>query len=118
MFFRIEEDTPVFNQEKEEFFPKGLTAGSETTYEINVEMDSIGNFNVHSTTSVKNRSTDAWSHLLFYFIPNMFTKENSPHLENPSTVKIERVNINGNPTTFQLEKDTLNIYFRGRIAAK
>ena len=72
-------------------------------------MDSLANFKVHSKISVKNLSADKWNYLSFYFVPNMFTEENSPHLENPSAVKIESVNINGNPSTFQLKKDTLNI---------
>ena len=115
--FRTEKDTPVFNQEKEEFSPKGLAAGSETHYEIHLEMDSLANFKVHSKISVKNLSADKWNYLLFYFVPNMFTEENSPNLENPSAVKIESVTINGNPSTFQLKKDTLNIILKEELPA-
>lgn len=93
---------------KEEFSPKGLSPGSDSEYDINMEMDAEGNFKIHSTTSIKNISTDEWEQLTFYFIPNMFTETNS-YLEQSSTVKVESINLDGKTVKFNLEKDTLTV---------
>ncbi|MEF2098386.1 M1 family metallopeptidase [Bacillus sp. CFBP9009] len=100
--------TSTVKQGKEEFSPKGLSPGSESEYDINIEMDVEGNFKIHSTTSIKNISTDKWVQLVFYFIPNMFTETNS-YLEKPSTVKVESINLDGKTVKFNLEKDTLTV---------
>ncbi|MDM5222923.1 M1 family metallopeptidase [Peribacillus sp. NJ11] len=100
--------TSTVKQGKEEFSPKGLSPGSESEYDINMEMDVEGNFKIHSTTSIKNISTDKWEQLVFYFIPNMFTETNS-YLEKPSTVKVESINLDGKTVKFNLEKDTLTV---------
>ncbi|MDM5212561.1 M1 family metallopeptidase [Peribacillus sp. NJ4] len=99
--------TSTVKQGKEEFSPKGLSPGSESEYDINMEMDVEGNFKIHSTTSIKNISTDKWEQLVFY-IPNMFTETNS-YLEKPSTVKVESINLDGKTVKFNLEKDTLTV---------
>ncbi|WP_148359574.1 M1 family metallopeptidase [Peribacillus simplex] len=100
--------TSTIKQDKEEFSPKGLSPGSESEYDINMEMDVEGNFKIHSTTSIKNISTDKWEQLMFYFIPNMFTETNS-YLEKPSTVKVESINLDGKTVKFNLEKDMLTV---------
>ena len=100
--------TSTVKQGKGEFSPKGLSPGSESEYDINMEMDVEGNFKIHSTTSIKNISTDKWEQLVFYFIPNMFTENNS-YLEKPSTVKVESINLDGKTVKFNLEKDTLTV---------
>lgn len=100
--------TSTLKQDKEGFSPKGLSPGSESEYDINMEMDVEGNFKIHSTTSIKNISTDKWEQLIFYFIPNMFTETNS-YLEKPSTVKVESINLDGKTVKFNLEKDTLTV---------
>ncbi|MFF2288528.1 M1 family metallopeptidase [Peribacillus butanolivorans] len=100
--------TSTVKQGKEEFSPKGLSPGSESEYDINMEMDVEGNFKIHSTTSIKNISTDKWEQLIFYFIPNMFTETNS-YLEKPSTVKVESIILDGKTVKFNLEKDTLTV---------
>ncbi|MGE1103828.1 M1 family metallopeptidase [Peribacillus simplex] len=100
--------TSTVKQGKGEFSPKGLSPGSESEYDINMEMDVEGNFKIHSTTSIKNISTDKWEKLVFYFIPNMFTENNS-YLEKPSTVKVESINLDGKTVKFNLEKDTLTV---------
>lgn len=100
--------TSTVKQGNREFLPKGLSPGNESEYDINMEMDVEGNFKIHSTTSIKNISTDKWEQLMFYFIPNMFTETNS-YLEKPSTVKVESINLNGKKVKFNLEKDTLTV---------
>lgn len=101
-------DNPTYKEVKD-FSPKSLNPGSEAKYEITLEMNSISKFKIHSKTFIKNVSVDKWAQLVFYFIPNMFTKENSPHLAYPSTVKIESIKLNGKIATFNLEKDTLSV---------
>ena len=100
--------TPTLKQDKEVFSPNGLSPGSESEYDINMEMDVDGTFKIHSITSIKNISTDKWEQLIFYFNPNMFTETNS-YLEKPSTVKVKSVTLDGKTEKFTLEKDTLTV---------
>ncbi|MBE1554380.1 hypothetical protein [Sporosarcina limicola] len=72
-------------------------------------MNKDGKFQLKSTVVIKNLSMDQWEHLIFYFIPNMFTKSVSPQLEHPSIVDFHSISINGEKADYTLEKDTLNI---------
>lgn len=92
-----------------EFIPKSKPAGSEAKYKISLEMDEKGKFRVNSTSKIKNISTDHWKELVFYFIPNIFTKPNSPQLATPSYVSIKSIKVDGEKVKFNLEKDTLKI---------
>ena len=76
-----------------EFIPKSKPAGSEAKYKICLEMDEKGKFRVNSTSKIKNISTDHWKELVFYFIPNIFTKPNSPQLATPSYVSIKSIKV-------------------------
>ncbi|MCI0768312.1 hypothetical protein [Bacillus sp. TL12] len=72
-------------------------------------MNQEGRFHLVSTVTIKNISKDSWGNLVFYFIPNMFTKGNSPQLEHPSTVQFDKVAVDGEIVDFKLDKDILNI---------
>ncbi|MFS0782008.1 M1 family metallopeptidase [Bacillus sp. 1P06AnD] len=104
-------DTPT-RKEVNHFSPENVNPGSEAKYEITLDMDQKNIFKARSTTYIKNISVDKWSKLVFYFIPNMFTKENSPQLKNPSTVKMESIKLNGKTATFTLEKDTISVLLK------
>ncbi|MCR8854106.1 hypothetical protein [Lysinibacillus fusiformis] len=81
-------------------------------------MDNDGKFHLESTILVKNLSTDDWEQLVFYFIPNMFTKAVSPELEQPSTVAFHNITIDGKTATYTTEKDTLNIQLQEKLTLK
>lgn len=106
--------TSTLKQNKEGFLPKGLSAGSESEYDITMEMDDEGKFKIQSSISIKNNSPDKWEQLMFYFIPNIFTESNS-QLEKPSTVKIERITLNGKIVNFNLKKDMLTVPLKQRL---
>lgn len=101
--------------DKPYYTPEVLSPGNESQYVMNLEMNSQGSFKVDSTTNIKNTSADRWSQVLFYFIPNMFTEENSPSLDNPAVVDIETVKVNGANASFTLEKDTLSVQLESEL---
>ncbi|MGE8081480.1 M1 family metallopeptidase [Peribacillus loiseleuriae] len=103
------ESTNAEKVNKVEFIPKGISPGNFSEYDIKLTMTPDGEFQLKSTVLIKNISKDNWENLIFYFIPNMFTKSVSPHLEHPSAVNFHRVSINGEKVNFILERDTLNI---------
>lgn len=70
-------------------------------------MDSEGLFNIKSTSYITNISDSEWNEIIFYFIPNIFTKENTPNLKNASLVNIENISVDGTTVEFDLDKDTL-----------
>ncbi len=96
------------NENKPPFTPTVLSAGNENQYSIDLEMNEQGIFQIDSTVTVKNTSDDQWNQVVFYFIPNMFTKENS-YLETPSIVDITSIKVNGTSASFTLEEDTLTV---------
>lgn len=101
--------TPIEATQKSKFQPKNVPAGSDSLYEMNLTLNQEGMFHLGSSVTIKNTSGDSWENLVFYFIPNLFTKERSSHLEHPATIQFNEVTINGETSTFELEEDTLTI---------
>ncbi|WP_188048493.1 M1 family metallopeptidase [Bacillus sp. CH30_1T] len=101
------------------FSPKSVTAGNDTIYDINLKMSSVGEFEVDAKMNIKNTSKDAWNELIFYFIPNIFTEQTlnkiSHPLDNPGTLSVEEVAINGEKVEYDLEKDTLRVPLKSRL---
>lgn len=83
-------------------------------------MSKDGVFNVQTRIDVKNTSEDSWNELVLYFLPNIFTekvsKEISYPLPSPGTVKIKDVRIGDEKSVFTLDKDTLRIQLKRRLA--
>ncbi|MDP4085010.1 MAG: M1 family metallopeptidase, partial [Bacillota bacterium] len=100
---------------KKAFSPRGLPSGNHSKYDISLTMNTEGRFHLESKILIKNLSDDKWNNLIFYFIPNMFTKNNSPQLEFPSIVQFDKVAVNGKIVDFSLEKDTLNIPLASKL---
>jgi len=101
--------------DKPHYTPEVLSAGNESQYVIDLEMIDQGSFKIDSTINIKNTSADQWSQVLFYFIPNMFTKESSPSLDNPAVVDIETIKVNGSNASYTLNKDTLSIQLENEL---
>lgn len=93
----------------EKFLPESKPSGHESEYIIDLKLNSNGKLQIHTTVNIINTSSDTWNSMIFYFIPNMFTKENSPELSKPATHDFHRVSINGNMSDFHLMLDTLTI---------
>ena len=106
------------SQDEPKFTPEVLNAGNESQYEIDFKMNEQGRFKVDSTVKIKNTSDDPWSQVVFYFIPNMFTEENSPNLRKPAIVEIETVKVNGKNASYTLNKDTLSVQLEKELRPK
>lgn len=96
-------------EEKQQFIPEVLSPGNKSNYELNLKMDTQGKFYIHSKINIENISEDDWGELVFYFIPNMFTQENSPSIKDPAIVEIESVKVNGTKASFNMKKDTFTV---------
>jgi hypothetical protein len=110
-----EESTITKKVNGEEFIPKEISPGNFSEYDIKLTMGNDGKFQLESTVAIKNLSTDDWEQLIFYFIPNMFTKSVSPELEDPSTVDFHSISIDGKKADYTLEKDTLSIQLMEKL---
>ncbi|PID21561.1 hypothetical protein CSV61_07605 [Sporosarcina sp. P3] len=97
----------------EDFSPQTLPSGNENRYDIDLKMDSDGKFQVESTVEIKNTSEDTWKELVFYFIPNIFTKESSEQLGNTldtsATLQVHDILVEGKTSGFTLTNDTITI---------
>jgi hypothetical protein len=91
------------------FNPHELPAGSQSNYNMKLSMDTNGLFSADISIDILNVSNEKWDELKLYFIPNMFTSENSPQLNTPSEIGIESVKIDNQDASYSLEKDTINI---------
>jgi hypothetical protein len=92
--------------------------GTDSVYKIKLKMNQEKKFKVTAQIDIKNTSNSSWENLKLYFIPNVFTKENSPSLEKPSEVKITALHINNIPSTYTLKKDTLEIPLNSKVKVK
>lgn len=113
----IQKDDPevdnLANDTTENFTPQSIPSGTDSQYDIHLTMNSDGAFQVESTVNIKNTSNDAWSDLVFYFIPNIFTEETSEllnhSLDEPAEVNLHHVEVAGKSMAYDLEQDTLTI---------
>lgn len=96
-----------------DFKTQTLSSGNKAQYDIHLKMNSDGEFQLDTTVKTTNISEDPWKELVFYFIPNIFTKDTSEHsdifLEEPATVEINSITVEDRPVEFSLDKDTLTI---------
>lgn len=108
--------------EKPTFVPNNIPSGSNAAYDIHLNLNTDGRFQVDVKVNVENTSEDTWNELVFYFIPNIFTEktqaEFSRSLATPATVDIQQVVIGGKRVEFTLEKDTLRIPLKSVLASK
>jgi len=98
------------------FNPREVPAGSQSNYNMKLSMDSNGLFSADISIDILNVSNEKWDELKLYFIPNMFTSENSPQLNTPSEVRIESVQIDNKDSSYSLEKDTIYIPLRTSVS--
>jgi len=101
-----------------EFDPEEVPQGSESKYDILLKMDDDELFTINSSINVKNISNESWATIPLYFIPNMFTKTNSPSLSKPATLNIEKVILDRKNIEYSLKKDTLLIPLNRKVAPK
>lgn len=96
-----------------EFSPKTMPSGNENQYDIHLKMDEDGNFQIETTVEIKNTSEDAWQELIFYFTPNIFTKESleqlGQSLDALATLKVHDILVENKSSKYALDKDTLKI---------
>ncbi|MER2120304.1 MAG: M1 family metallopeptidase [Solibacillus sp.] len=98
------------------FNPHEEPAGSQSNYDMKLSMDNNGLFSADISINILNVSNEKWDELKLYFIPNMFTSENSPQLNTPSEVRIESVKIENQDASYSLEKDTINIPLKTSVS--
>jgi aminopeptidase N len=97
------------NNKEQPFVAKEISPGSKSIYHLSLKMGEDEAFKVEAGIDITNVSDDNWGKLVMYFIPNMFTKENAPELENPASVHIQSLHVNGRTSDYSLEKDTLTL---------
>ncbi|MFJ7733164.1 M1 family metallopeptidase [Lysinibacillus sp. NPDC097231] len=98
------------------FNPQEIPSGSQSNYNMKLSMDTNGLFSAEISIDILNVSNEKWDELKLYFIPNMFTSENSPQLNTPSEIGIESVKIDNQDASYLLEKDIINIPLRTLVS--
>lgn len=105
---------------EQSFTPKTVTAGNHASYDLNIVMSEKEEFEVIAKVNVQNKSEDNWSELVFYFIPNIFTKKTLDSLgqsfAHPGKVTINTVEIDGETVDYSLEQDTLKIDLNNELS--
>lgn len=94
------------------FSPKGVPAGSNTTYNINLKMNSSEMFEVEADIGIINDSKDTWNELIFYLIPNIFTEKGT------GTLNIREIKIGGEKAKYALNEDNLKIQLESGLVSK
>ena len=93
-----------------EFSPEYIVSGSQSEYDIELQMNKEGQFTAKATIKVSNSSTDSWDKLIFYMIPNVFTIEGHPQTyREDARLDLKEVLIDGQSNPYTLEWDTLSI---------
>ncbi|MEJ8548722.1 FtsX-like permease family protein [Brevibacillus borstelensis] len=99
------------------FAPRPVPQGSKASYQLSFRMDKSGRFAADAAIQVENLSGDYWDQLMFYFIPNVFTKQNKPEaVKGTADVKIDKVELDQQQAAYQLSSDTLAIPLDKKMA--
>ncbi len=97
----------------------GVKNDNKATYDLKLEMANDGVFATTANIQVKNKSKQEWDELVFYFIPNVFTKGHSfTSVKGYSEIKMKQITVNGQKVAYQLEDDTLKVILPNSIKAK
>ena len=93
------------------FSPKGVSAGSNTTYNIDLKMNHSEVFEVEANIDIVNDSKDTWNELVFYLIPNIFS------WEAPQALKIREIKLAGEKVEYTLNEDTLKVQLESGLVS-
>lgn len=92
----------------DDFESETIPSNTEVTYDLDVEMEEEGNFQLDTRATIENTSDDAWKELVFYVIPNAFTEENKPdEVGGANELDMQSVQVDGENVPYSLENDTL-----------
>ncbi|WP_129692253.1 M1 family metallopeptidase [Gottfriedia acidiceleris] len=94
---------------KENFKLISKSPGVNTVYNLSLKMKKDETFDVQAFIDITNTSKDKLNSVELYFIPNMFTKENSPTLQHPSKIRIQSIRVNDIHSPYNLVEDQLTI---------
>ncbi|ANU13255.1 Aminopeptidase N [Planococcus halocryophilus Or1] len=83
----------------------------ETTnavYDISINMDKENDFQVQTMIDVTNDSTDAWSDIGFYLVPNaMNAEETQAYEDDRAQIEISSITVDGKEVSYTLENNGL-----------
>lgn len=91
-----------------DFTPKAIQNESQAVYDLNLKMEKNGDFQIVSKAAVKNLSQQGWSEIPFYFIPNVFSKENHPVKQAGDITKLS-ITVNKKKADYQLGRDQIQV---------
>lgn len=95
-------------EELSSFKVNPISNGNKASYHLDTNLDTLGTFSNKAEIKIKNISEKEWQELVFYFIPNAFTKENKPtHIKGESEVSIQSVKVEDKEVAHGLDVDTL-----------
>ncbi|WP_286231253.1 ABC transporter permease subunit [Neobacillus mesonae] len=97
----------------------GVKNYSRAAYYLNLKMGHEGKFTTNAKITVTNESDNKWEDLVFYFIPNAFTKGHSiKSVKGFSVVDIKEIKVNGEKADFSLNHDTLRILLNKKMESR
>lgn len=116
-FLIFQRDITISSNNKEQpFVSKEVLPGSKSSYNLSLKLDKDEKVSVEAKIDITNISKEKWDRLVLYFIPNIFTEENSPSLDHPASVNIKDIKLNGTTSNYSLEKDTLTLPLKTQLS--
>lgn len=115
-YFISERYLTTFTSTENNFVANEISPGSKSTYKLSLKLNENETVNVEAEIRITNISDEKWDKLVMYFIPNIFTKENSPALEQPASIDIHSLKLDGTTSDYSLEKDTLTLPLQTKIS--
>lgn len=98
------------------FKPITVESGSKAEYEIDLAMSKDGHFYIEAGIDVRNISDNTWDELVFYMIPNMFTKKEHPNIyRKDADFTLRNVQVDGEKADFSLTEDRLEIRLQDKL---
>lgn len=96
---------------------KGVENGNSANYDLQLNMSKSGKFTTSANITVKNKSEQSWNEIIFYFIPNAFSKGHTIEtVDGFSVIDMKDIKVNGEKADYSLEQDTLTIELDEKLA--
>ena len=85
-------------------------------YELELKMGGDGSFQIGASIEVTNDSTDSWSEIGFYLVPNAMNSEETSNYEDEDLeIEVSSVSIDGVDTDYQLDNNELLVELEDKL---
>lgn len=108
--------TILLSDKDEHFVMEKYVETTNAVYDLSIKMDTENDFQVLAAIDVKNDSSDTWSDIGFYLVPNaMNAEETQSYEDDEAKIEISSVLVDGKEAAYTLENNRLLVGLENQL---